>query len=61
MNVLGLVLALIHYYSFIKNLNSMKKVLLMVAVTFMSALQVCAQKPEVTDKDIVGVWMMEWM
>ncbi|MDE7118355.1 MAG: hypothetical protein K2O61_06915 [Bacteroidaceae bacterium] len=39
----------------------MKKTLLMMAVTLMSALQVCAQTTKVTDKDIIGVWMMEWM
>lgn len=59
MKLLGLVLALIHY-SLIKKLRSMKKTLLVMAVTLMSALQVCAQTTKVTDKDIIGVWVMEW-
>lgn len=39
----------------------MKKVILMMAVALMSALQVCAQTTKVADKEIIGVWMMEWM
>ena len=39
----------------------MKKVMLMMAVTLMSALQVCAQTTQVADKELIGAWMLEWM
>jgi len=38
----------------------MKKVMLVMAVAFMSALQVSAQT-KVDDKELVGVWLMESM
>lgn len=39
----------------------MKKVLVIMAVALMSALQVSAQNVKVDDKEIVGVWFMESM
>lgn len=39
----------------------MKKVMLMVAATLMSVLQVNAQTAKVDDKELIGVWMMESM
>lgn len=39
----------------------MKKVLLVMAVALMSAVQVSAQTTKVADKELVGVWMMESM
>ncbi len=39
----------------------MKKVMLVMAVTLMSALQASAQNAKVDDKEIVGVWLMESM
>lgn len=32
-----------------------------MVVAFMSALHVCAQTAKVTDKDLIGAWVMEWM
>ena len=37
----------------------MKRTALIVAVTLMSVLQVCAQNQKVADKELIGVWMME--
>ena len=39
----------------------MKKMLLVIAVALVSAVQVNAQNVKPTDKDLVGVWMMESM
>ena len=39
----------------------MKKVMLVMAVALMSALQVSAQTTKVADKELVGAWMMESM
>ena len=39
----------------------MKKVLLMMAVALMSAMQVNAQTTKVADKELIGVWIMESM
>ena len=39
----------------------MKKVMLVMAVTLMSALQASAQNAKVDDKEIVGVWLLESM
>lgn len=39
----------------------MKKVMLVMAVAFLSALQATAQNAKVDDKEIVGVWLMESM
>ena len=39
----------------------MKKVMLVMAVALMSALQVSAQNVKMDDKEIIGVWLMESM
>ena len=39
----------------------MKQLMLVMVVTLMSALQVCAQKAKIADKEIVGSWIMESM
>jgi hypothetical protein len=39
----------------------MKKVMLMMVVTLISALQMCAQNTKVADKELIGVWVMESM
>ena len=44
----------------IKNVTRMKKVMLVMAVALMSALQVSAQV-KVADKELVGTWIMESM
>ena len=46
--------------SLTKNLKRMKKVMFVMAVALMSALQVNAQV-KVADKELVGVWVMESM
>lgn len=38
----------------------MKKMLLIIAMALMSAVQVSAQT-KVADKELIGVWMLEWM
>lgn len=38
----------------------MKKVLLMMAVALMSAMQMNAQTTKVADKELIGTWMLEW-
>ena len=37
----------------------MKRVMLVMAVALMSALQVSAQNVKIDDKELVGVWLME--
>ena len=44
-----------------KTVKIMKKVMLVMAVALVSALQVCAQNVKVDDKELVGVWLMESM
>ena len=39
----------------------MKKVMMLIAATLMSVMQVCAQNVKVDDKEIVGAWLMESM
>ena len=39
----------------------MKRVMLVMAVALMSALQVSAQNVKIDDKELVGVWLMESM
>lgn len=39
----------------------MKKVLLVMAVAFMSAVQVSAQNVKIDDKELAGVWILESM
>jgi len=39
----------------------MKKVMLLMAMALMSALQVNAQTTKVADKELIGVWMLEWL
>ena len=39
----------------------MKKTLFIMAVALMSAVQVCAQKVKVDDKELIGTWVMESM
>lgn len=39
----------------------MKKMMLVLAMALMSALQVSAQQAKVADKELVGVWMLEEM
>ena len=39
----------------------MKKVMMIVAVALMSAMQVFAQGVKVDDKELVGTWVMESM
>ena len=39
----------------------MKKIVLVMAVALMSALQANAQNVKVDDKELVGVWLMESM
>lgn len=39
----------------------MKKMMLVMAMALMSAMQVCAQSAKVADKEIVGTWIMESM
>ena len=45
----------------IKNVKLMKKIVLVMAVALMSALQANAQNVKVDDKELVGVWLMESM
>jgi hypothetical protein len=44
-----------------KNARLMKRMLLLIAVALMSALQVSAQNVKIDDKELVGAWMMESM
>ena len=39
----------------------MKKLMFMMAVVLMSTLQANSQKTKVADKELIGVWTMEWM
>ena len=39
----------------------MKKVMFVMAVTLMSALQVSAQNTKIDDKELIGSWVLEWM
>ena len=45
----------------IKKVKLMKRVMLVMAVALMSALQVSAQNVKIDDKELVGVWLMESM
>ena len=44
-----------------KKVKLMKRVMLVMAVALMSALQVSAQNVKIDDKELVGVWLMESM
>ena len=44
-----------------KNLELMKKLMFVMAMTLIGALQVNAQNAKIDDKEIVGVWLMESM
>ena len=45
----------------LKKLRHMRKMMVVMAMALMSAMQVCAQSAKVADKELIGVWMLEKM